>query len=56
MSRFNAALFDLGGVIFDTEPQYTRFWKGEFHRYYPDRTGHQIPDFTDALDLLGLQD
>ena len=39
MSRFKAALFDLGGVIFDTEPQYTRFWKGEFHRYYPDRTG-----------------
>ena len=39
MSRFKAALFDLDGVIFDTEPQYTRFWKGEFHRYYPDRTG-----------------
>ena len=39
MSRFKAALFDLDGVIFDTEPQYSRFWKGEFHRYYPDRTG-----------------
>ena len=39
MSRFKAALFDLDGVIFDTEPQYTRFWEGEFRRYYPDRTG-----------------
>ena len=39
MTRFKAALFDLDGVIFDTEPQYTRYWKDEFHRYYPDRTG-----------------
>ena len=39
MTRFKAALFDLDGVIFDTEPQYTRYWKEEFRRYYPDRTG-----------------
>ena len=39
MTRFKAALFDLDGVIFDTEPQYTRFWGSEFRRYYPDRPG-----------------
>lgn len=39
MTRYKAALFDLDGVIFDTEPQYTRYWKDEFCRYYPDRTG-----------------
>ena len=25
---FKAALFDLDGVVFDTEPQYTVFWGG----------------------------
>ena len=39
MKHFKAALFDLDGVLFDTEPQYTRFWKGEFQRHYPERTG-----------------
>ena len=39
MTRFKAALFDLDGVIFDTEPQYTCFWGSEFRRYYPDRPG-----------------
>lgn len=34
-----AALFDLDGVIFDTEPQYTIFWGGEARRYHP-----EIPD------------
>ena len=50
MTRYKAALFDLDGVIFDTEPQYTRYLKDEFCRYYPDRTG-----LEDALDLLGLR-
>ena len=27
MTRFKAALFDLDGVIFDTEPQYTRYFE-----------------------------
>lgn len=31
-----AALFDLDGVIFDTEPQYTIFWGGEARRYHPE--------------------
>ena len=39
MKTWKAALFDLDGVLFDTEPQYTRFWGGEFRRYFPDRPG-----------------
>ena len=34
-----AALFDLDGVIFNTEPQYTVFWGKECRRYYPDKPG-----------------
>ena len=26
MSQLKAALFDLDGVVFDTEPQYSIFW------------------------------
>ncbi len=36
---FNAALFDLDGVVFDTEPQYTVFWGSQFRRYYPEHPG-----------------
>ena len=28
-------LFDLDGVVFDTEPLYTEFWKGIFDRFLP---------------------
>ena len=28
-------LFDLDGVVFNTEPQYTIFWGGIFDEYYP---------------------
>lgn len=31
-----AALFDLDGVVVDTEGLYSQFWGGIFHRYYPD--------------------
>lgn len=34
--HFRAALFDLDGVVFDTEPQYSMFWSGVFKRHYPD--------------------
>jgi haloacid dehalogenase superfamily, subfamily IA, variant 3 with third motif having DD or ED/haloacid dehalogenase superfamily, subfamily IA, variant 1 with third motif having Dx(3-4)D or Dx(3-4)E len=34
-----AALFDLDGVVFDTEPQYSRFWGSQFQLYYPDMPG-----------------
>lgn len=36
---FKAALFDLDGVVFDTELQYTVFWGGQFRRYYPEHPG-----------------
>lgn len=34
-----AALFDLDGVIFDTEPLYTQFWGSQFAIYYPESQG-----------------
>lgn len=37
--EFKAALFDLDGVVFDTEPQYSIFWGGLFRRYYPEHPG-----------------
>ncbi len=34
---YKAALFDLDGVIFDTEPQYTAFWDEQSRYYFPDK-------------------
>lgn len=34
ISNFKAALFDLDGVVFDTEHQYTKFWSSIFGKYY----------------------
>ena len=34
-----AALFDLDGVVFDTEPQYSVFWGQECRRYHPEQPG-----------------
>ena len=39
MNRLSSALFDLDGVIFDTEPQYSQFWGSQFRLYYPERPG-----------------
>lgn len=36
---FRAALFDLDGVVFDTESQYTVFWRQEGLRYHPEIPG-----------------
>lgn len=36
MSYKKVALFDLDGVVFDTEPLYTAFWRTVFARHYPD--------------------
>lgn len=38
MSYKKVALFDLDGVVFDTEPLYTEFWRAVFERYYPNET------------------
>lgn len=34
-----AALFDLDGVVFDTEPQYTEFWGSQCREFRPDYPG-----------------
>ena len=39
MSKFKAALFDLDGVVFDTEPQYTFFWGKQCREFHPERPG-----------------
>lgn len=38
-NKISTALFDLDGVVFDTEPQYTEFWGSQFRLYYPDESG-----------------
>ncbi|RRC97855.1 HAD family hydrolase [Prevotella sp. OH937_COT-195] len=45
---FKAALFDLDGVVFDTEPQYSVFWGEECRRYHADKPGleHKIKGQT----------
>ena len=46
--RFVAALFDLDGVVFDTEPQYTVFWGEQCRLYHPEHPGleHEIKGST----------
>lgn len=48
MNILKAALFDLDGVVFDTEPQYTEFWGSQFRRFYPGEEGleHKIKGQT----------
>lgn len=43
-----AALFDLDGVVFDTEPQYTVFWGSQCRLYHPEHPGleHEIKGQT----------
>lgn len=36
---FKAALFDLDGVVFDTEPQYSVFWGAQCRKYHPEEPG-----------------
>lgn len=37
--RLKAALFDLDGVVFDTEAQYTVFWGEQCRLYHPEHPG-----------------
>lgn len=39
MKRIKAALFDLDGVVFDTEPQYTEFWGSQCREFHPEHPG-----------------
>ena len=38
-NKLKAALFDLDGVVFDTEPQYTVFWGSQCRLYHPEHPG-----------------
>ena len=46
--KLKAALFDLDGVVFDTEPQYTVFWGMICREYHPEHPGleHEIKGQT----------
>jgi len=46
--ELKAALFDLDGVVFDTEPQYTVFWGEMCRTYHPEHPGleHEIKGST----------
>ena len=46
--QLKAALFDLDGVVFDTEPQYTIFWGSQCRLYHPEHPGleHEIKGQT----------
>lgn len=46
------ALFDLDGVVFDTEPQYTRFWGRQFSEFYPDTPGLEYAIKGMTLDQI----
>lgn len=37
--KLTVALFDLDGVVFDTEEQYTVFWGAQCKLYHPDKPG-----------------
>lgn len=47
-TNFKVALFDLDGVVFDTEPQYTVFWGQQCREFHPDEPGleHRIKGQT----------
>ena len=51
-----AALFDLDGVVFNTEPQYTVFWGSQCREFHPELPGleHEIKGqtLTQILDKL----
>lgn len=48
LKSFKAALFDLDGVVFDTEPQYSVFWGSICRQYHPEhpRLEHEIKGQT----------
>ncbi len=42
MRKLKVALFDLDGVVFDTEPQYTVFWGNQCREFHPEHPGLEI--------------
>lgn len=49
---FQAALFDLDGVVVDTEPQYSVFWGGVCREYHPDQPGLENRIKGQTLDQI----
>lgn len=49
MEKKKVALFDLDGVVLDTEVQYTKFWKSIGERYCGD-----VPDFATRIKGMSL--
>ena len=47
-TKIKAVLFDLDGVVFNTEPQYTVFWGQQCQEFHPERPGleHEIKGQT----------
>lgn len=52
--KFRAALFDLDGVVFDTETQYTVFWGRQFRKYYPENPG--MEQLIKGMTLVEIYD
>lgn len=52
MRELKAALFDLDGVVFDTEPQYTVFWGGQCRLYHPEHPGLEQEIKGSTLDQI----
>ena len=50
ITEFVAALFDLDGVVFDTEAQYSVFWKQQGLEYHP-----ELPLFSQLIKGQTLQ-
>lgn len=48
IKEISIALFDLDGVVFNTEPQYTEFWGSQCRLYHPGQPGleHRIKGQT----------
>ena len=46
--QYKAALFDLDGVVFNTEPLYTEFWGAQCREFHPEHQGleHEIKGQT----------
>lgn len=47
-----AALFDLDGVVFDTEPQYTIFWGMQCREFHPEHPGLEYEIKGQTLDQI----
>ncbi len=52
MKKIKAALFDLDGVVFDTEPQYTVFWGAQCREFHPEHPGLEYEIKGQTLDQI----